>query len=94
MNNIVFEEIKVKMPELRTWFGDREIYLSLSQLRLLMILLSDPSGLFTYRELIARADLTTQEGLAQLVLQLRRKLNNKYIINIPALGYVLTERKR
>ena len=94
MNNVEFEDIKIKLPELRVWFDDREIYLSLSQLRLLMILLSHPIDFFTYDELITRLDLTSIQGLHQLVLQLRAKLGSRYVINLYRCGYALTRESR
>lgn len=93
MNDIVFEEIKVKLPELRVWFDDREIYLSLSQLRLLMILLTDPQGVFTNDELVAMTDMMSRESLHQVVPKLRRALGGKYIVSVRGTGYSLTKER-
>ena len=80
MNNIEFKEIKIKLPELRVWFGDREIYLSLSEWRVLLTLLSDPRGRFSTEELVARLDLPRAQSLHVLIAHLRKKLNRKYIV--------------
>ena len=93
MNSVEFQEIRIKMPELRTWFSDREIYPSLSELRLLMILLTDPWDVFTHDELITRMNLTSLEALQQLVYKLRNKLDGKYILSVSGTGYAFTERR-
>lgn len=83
METIIFNDIKIKLPELRVWFGDREIYLSLSELRVLLTLLSEPRGRFTTEELVARLDLPRAQSLHVLIAHLRKKLNKKYIVTTP-----------
>lgn len=87
MNNVEFEDIRIKMPELRMWFGDREIYPSLTEMRLLLILLSDPCGGFATEELVTRMGLTGKQSLHTLIANLRRKLDQKYIFAVRGWGY-------
>jgi DNA-binding response OmpR family regulator len=94
MNNIEFEEIRVMLPELRIWFGDREIYLSMTEMRLLLILLSDPRAVFPVHELTRRMDLMSREALIVTVSHLRQKLGKKYIVTTPRVGYALAQRSK
>jgi DNA-binding response OmpR family regulator len=87
MNSVEFEEIKIKLPELRTWLGEREIYPTLTELRLLMVLLSDPYYPFTSGELIRRLQLTGIASLSTTICHLRKRLFQKYVVTVHGCGY-------
>jgi len=93
MNNVEFEDIKVRLPELRTWFHDKEVYPSLQELRLLLVFLSDPYHCFTNHELIDRIDLTSKNALHVLVKRLRSMLDQKYIFAMRGNGYAFARVK-
>ena len=92
--DIQFHEIKVQLPELRTWFRDAEMYPSLTELKLLMIFLSDPYHQFTYEELIRRLQLTSASALAVNVWKLRKMLDQRYIVTVHGCGYAFAEQRK
>lgn len=94
MNNIEFEEIKIKLPELRIWFRDREIFLTLAELKLLMVLVSAPRETFSTNELIIRLDLPSAQSLHVMIAHLREKLDQQYIIIMRGYGYAFTQNGR
>jgi len=93
MNNISFEDIIIKVPELRIWFQDKEIRPSLQDLRLLLILLSEPYRKFSTNELINLIDLPSKPALQTLVCRVRRMLGGKYIIAVPGYGYTFARER-
>jgi len=92
-NNILFKDIKIKLPELRTWFDGREVYPSLQDLRLLMIFLSDPYKQFSGDELITLVDLPSKASLHTLVCRLRQLLDGKYIFAVRGWGYAFAKER-
>ena len=101
MENIEFQEIRIKVPEMRIWHGDTEVFPSLTELRLLMLFLSDPYKKFEPEELINRLQLTSRASLMTLIHHLRVRLNTctacrrkckKYIVTVPGWGYAFAER--
>lgn len=93
-NNIEFETIKVKMPELRIWCEDTELFPSLTELRLLLLFLSDPYKRFEPDELISRLQLTSRASLTTLVHNLRERLGHRYIVTVPGWGYTFAREKK
>lgn len=87
MHNVEFEEIKIKLPELRIWFRDREIFPTLAELKLLMVLLSAPRETFSTDELVIRLDLPSTQSLHVMIAHLREKLDQQYIITMRGYGY-------
>lgn len=92
-DSLRFEDVQVRFPDLRVWRGDREIYLSMMQLRLLLILMSSPYECFTHEELVQRMDLAGVEGLPQVALWLRRKLGGHYVLSVRGMGYAFSDRR-
>lgn len=90
---IQFEEISIHLPELRVYFGAKELCVSLTQLRLLMLLLSDPYGRFTNDELIRRLQLPSRPSLNVLICNVRELLDQKYIVTLHGFGYAFTMEK-
>ena len=88
-----FDEVTISLPDLRVWFQGEEIHLSLAQLRLLMVFLSDPYGRFTFDELIRRLQLTSKQSLAVLVNSVRGLLGQKYIFTMHGFGYAFAVEK-
>ena len=93
MNNIVFEDVRIMMPDLRIWLGDQQIHPSLTELRLMLILLSDPYEAFTSGELIRRLQLPSRQALAVTVWKLRQRIEQRYIISVHGCGYAFAERR-
>ena len=88
MNNTVeFEDIRIKLPELRTWFRDQEIFPTLAELKLLMVLMSAPCEIFSTDELVMRLDLPSTQSLHVMIAHLREKLDQQYIITMRGHGY-------
>jgi Response regulators consisting of a CheY-like receiver domain and a winged-helix DNA-binding domain len=85
--SINFEDVTVMMPELKVCFRGNDIHLSLTQLRLLMIFLSDPYGRFTSEELIRQMELFSKPHLNVVVTHLRKQLDQKYIFTVRGFGY-------
>jgi DNA-binding response OmpR family regulator len=94
MSNVEFDDIKVELPELRTWLGEREIYPTLTELRLLMVLLSDPYYAFSAGELIRRLQLTGIASLSTTICHLRKRLCQKYIVTVHGCGYAFAQKGR
>jgi Response regulators consisting of a CheY-like receiver domain and a winged-helix DNA-binding domain len=86
-DNVRFEDLTVTLPELTVCFRGQEIHLTLTQLRLLLIFLSDPYGRFASQELIRRAQLTSKQYLNVLITDIRSLLDHKYIYTIHGVGY-------
>ena len=84
---IRFEDITILMPELKVRFRGNEIHLTLTELRLLMIFLSDPYGRFTNEELIRRMELFSKPHLNVIVTHLRKRLDQQYIFAVRGFGY-------
>lgn len=82
-----FDEITVRMPELQVCFRGKELHLTLTQLRLLMIFLSDPYGQFTNAELVRRIQLPSKPALNVLITNVRSLLDQKYIFTLHGFGY-------
>jgi len=93
MENIIFEDIKVKLPELQVCFRGEEIHMTLTQLRLLMIFLSDPYGRFTNEELVWRSQLPSKPALKVLITNIRSLLDQKYIVTVHGFGYAFAQEK-
>jgi len=87
MNPIIFEEVKIELPELRTFYKKVERHLTFSELRILIILLSEPARIVPTSELIHRANLTSRESLAKYINSLRDIMDKKYIFTHRNLGY-------
>lgn len=94
MSNLEFEDIKIKLPELRTWFRDREIFPTLAELKLLMVLVSAPHERFSTDELVARLDLPSHQSLHVMIAHLREKLDQQYIITMRGYGYAFAKKER
>ena len=84
---INFEDITVQLPELKVCFRGNAIHLTLTQLRLLLIFLSDPYGRFTNEELIRRMELFSKSHLNVVVTHLRKLLDQQYIFTMRGYGY-------
>lgn len=87
MNHIEYNDILIKLPELRVYFKKVERHLTFAELRLLLIFLSEPEQTIESGELIRRARLTTRSALARYVNSLRNILDQKYIYNQRNSGY-------
>ena len=92
MNNIEFEEIRIKFPELRVWYGDVELYPTFIQMRLLLIFLSGPYIPFRSQELINKLQLSSQAALIAQVHRLRLLFQKKYVVSVPG-GYAFARSK-
>ena len=90
---IQFEELSIRLPELRVHLRGKEINVTLTQLRLLTILVSDPYGHFTSEELIRRLQLPSRPALAVLITNVRELLGQKYIVTLHGFGYAFTVEK-
>lgn len=86
-------ELTVRLPDLRVYRRDKELCVSLAQLRLLMIFLSDPYGRFSTGELVRRLQLPSQPALSVLICNTRTLLEQKYIHTVRSYGYVFTLEK-
>jgi hypothetical protein len=91
MHNIEFEEIRIKLPELRVWYGDKELFPSLIQIRLLLIFLSNPYWEFGSQELVNKLQLSSHGALIAQIHRLRVMLDRKYIVTAPY-GYAFSKR--
>jgi DNA-binding response OmpR family regulator len=92
-NCVRFGDVTVRMPELQVCFRGREIHLTLTQLRLLMIFLSDPFGRFSSAELVRRAQLPSKPALNVLITNLRALLDQEYIRTLHGFGYAFMVEK-
>ncbi len=90
---IKFDAITVSLPELRVHIQGKEIYPTLTQLRLLMIFLFNPYGEFTGDELIRKLQLPSRPALNVLIANVRSLLDQKYIVTVHGFGYAFAERK-
>lgn len=88
-----FKDLQINVPELRVRFRGNELHLTLTQLRLLMIFLSDPYGRFTSQELVRRAQLPSKQALNVLINTLRTLLDQEYIRTLHGFGYAFTLEK-
>jgi DNA-binding response OmpR family regulator len=86
-DNVKFEDITVQLPDLNVRFRGNEIHLSLTQLRLLMIFLSDPYGRFTSEELIRRMGFFSKPHLNIYITHLRKHFDQRYIFAVRGYGY-------
>jgi hypothetical protein len=93
MNNIEFEEIRIKLPELRVWYGDKELFPSLIQIRLLLIFLSNPYWAFGSQELVNKLQLSSHGALIAQIHRLRVMLDRKYIVTA-LYGYAFSKESR
>lgn len=91
MNNehcIQFDEVRVDLLELKVWVKDKHIHFTLTELRLLLLFLSEPQRTFSREELIRRADITSVSALHVLIARLRVLLDQRYIFTVRhGLGY-------
>lgn len=93
MDPITFEDITIKLPELRVYYKKVERHLTFAELRLLLILISDPLRIIPAEELLHRSKLTTKESLAKYVNSLRNILDQKYIYNARNFGYAFQKKQ-
>ena len=89
-NCLRHEDLTIYLPDLRVCLREKELYVSISQLRLLMIFLSDPYGHFATSELIRRLRLPSKPALSVLICGLRELLEQKYIVTVRGFGYAFT----
>jgi len=94
LTKIEFEDITIKLPELLVFFRGKEIHASLTQLRILMIFLSDPYRRFTNAELVTMLQLANKPALATLINSVRSLLDQQYIVTIHAWGYAFAVERR
>jgi DNA-binding response OmpR family regulator len=90
---VQFEDVSVIFPELMVRFRGNDIHLSLTELRLLLIFLSDPYGCFRTEELVRRLGINSRPQLNVLVNRIRVLLDQKYIHNRRGYGYAFAEEK-
>lgn len=90
---IRFGNLTVSLPDLRVHACEKELYLTLTQLRLLLIFLSDPYGQFATSELIRRLQLPSKQSLIVLVCVLRERLDQRYIFTLQGYGYAFALEK-
>jgi len=88
--HIRFENITVNLIELQVRVGNTPIHFTLSELRVLLILLAEPTEIISFHELIRRADLTSMEQLQVLIARLRTLLDRRYIFTVRGSGYSFT----
>ncbi len=93
MNPIQYEEITVQLPDLKVFYKRTERHLTFAELRILLIMLSDPARIIPTGELIHRAKLTTKSALAKYISALRAILDQKYIFSHRGEGYSFTSIK-
>ena len=89
--NYQFDTVTVRLPDLRAYVGTREIHLSMQQMKLLLIMMSDPFNDFSAAELVRRVGLTSDRALRTLITVTRDSLGQRYIINKPRIGYSFAE---
>ena len=82
-----FGDVEIRLPELRVMLGGREIHMSLIQMRVLMVLLSDPCRVIPHEEIVRRSGLTDKSYLMTVIVVLRQKLEQKYIVSKRQYGY-------
>ena len=90
---VSFGDLTIRVPELRVHLRERELNVSLAQLRLLMIFLSDPYGRFTSDELVRRLQLPSKQALNVLICGVRELLDQKYIFTVRGYGYAFALEK-
>lgn len=81
-NYIHFDDLTVSLLQLRVWHGEKEIHFTLSELRVLLTLLSEPHRTFSREELIQLADLTSTAALWTLISRIRDLLGKQYIYTV------------
>lgn len=87
---IQYLDITVKLPDLRMYYKKVERHLTFTELRLLLILITEPQRIIPTEELVHRANLTTKESLAKYIHSLRTILDQTYIHTHHNAGYSFT----
>ncbi len=84
---IRFNDVTVSLLELRVWFREKELSLSLRELRLLVAFLEEPYQIISREELIRRVDLMSSAALQAMICRLRSAFDHQYIVTHHELGY-------
>lgn len=85
--NMYFFDIKVSLLELKVWQGEKQIHMTLAELRLLLAFLEYPYKVISREELIKRADVTSLDALYSLIGRLRVLLGHQYVFTRGGMGY-------
>jgi DNA-binding winged-HTH domains len=91
---LYFFDIKVSLLELKVWQGEKQIHMTLAELRLLLAFLEYPYKVISREELIRRADVTSLSALYGLINRLRVLLGHQYVFTRGGLGYSFTQTGR
>jgi DNA-binding response OmpR family regulator len=89
IKDIEYKEIRITLPELRVKVKEEPVSLSLTEIRLLLILLEEPFRIIPSGEIIQRAKMTSLNALQVYLARLRIKLDNKFIYCERSRGYSL-----
>ncbi len=84
---IRFNDVTVSLLELRVWFREKELSLSLRELRLLVAFLEEPYQTISREELIRRVDLMSGAALQTMICRLRSVFDHRYIVTHHELGH-------
>ncbi len=87
MQPIEYQDVSVKLPDLKTYYKRVERHLTFVETRLLLILISEPEKVFQSDELVKRTGLTTKDSLTKYIFALRNMLDQHYIHTHHGFGY-------
>lgn len=88
---IVFEEIEIQFPALEVSAFGEKIHLTLTELRVLLLFLSDPHRAFALSEMAERLDLSTANNVRVKIATLQKKLGQRYIRNVGLGAYAFAD---
>jgi len=93
MNPVTYEDLTIKLPDLRVYYKRVERHITFVELRILMILLAEPTVVITAEELVRRAGLTNKASLCKYISTLRSIFDQRYIHTIHGTGYSFIDPK-
>ena len=97
--DISFGELRVCQNEMRAWRGDKEIFFTKTEWRLLLLFLQNPNQILSKNQILdflfdAEGDFVEENTIAVIIRRLREKIeknpaNPQYIKNVRGMGYIL-----